>query len=141
MSKEKKILKYPEISEELQDKMDRAYQIQKENADTLCKTMFSLSAVFISVIVGFLKDIRGLLHDAKLAIFIALVFLSISIIMGLCSYKYGIYEAEKHQENMMGYNHDLYEIGKCGDQLDNAHLFCFFLGVVSIAIAVYLVLI
>lgn len=77
MNEDKKILKYPNISEELQEKMDRAYQIQKENADALYKTMFSLSAVFVSVIVGFLKDIKGLSHDARLAIFIALIFFSI----------------------------------------------------------------
>lgn len=72
MTESKKILKYPNVPEELQERFDRAYKIQSENLQSLYKTMFTLSGIFVSVVIGFLKDIKALSYDAKIAIFIGL---------------------------------------------------------------------
>lgn len=78
-----------------------AQEMEIKSAEMLDKSIFSLSAIFIGLVVGFLKEIKTLPCEAKILMIITTGLFILSLLLVTVSYIYGKFEQRCYQRDAL----------------------------------------
>lgn len=107
-----------------------------KNHELLDKTIFSLSAIFIGIIIGFARDLNAIILTVGLKFTMLTIIVSfiLAIIFSAISYKLGAIEGSYLQINMNN-NHQIHNaklICKLGNYAEHTAFSFFILGLFAI---------
>lgn len=130
------------LTKEQEDDYKYAQDSEVKQSEILDRNIFTLSSVFIGIVIGFMKEIKTLPKDLRVAMLVTVFLFLMALLFTLGSYAFGIYQSRCHQRDALRSRyHNLKMIGFIGSAIRIIYCTLFLVGVLSLFYFFYLSLV